>query len=1110
MTQDSSRSTQPDVADVAPVRFLEDSPATQDAFGPHKRVADALAQLVEQEKGGKAIALIGPWGSGKSTVITLLKAKCEQRKNSGGTGGKDLAVFVFDAWAHEGDPLRRTFLEQVTSKLIDNGWADPRKWRELLQQLSHRHKFTTTKSRPQLSWVGALFAALLLLAPLGLTILNKAQSRRWSAIGLAIFAFPLIFLMLAWLSKKPWRKDSGERWTILGLLVTKTAEVTQTETLESPEPTSVEFQEWFQRLAGEALTPNRKLIIVLDNLDRIGSEDALKLWSSMRTFLDFSEGQPPHWADKLWTLVPFDDTGIGKLWESDQNTAQTFLDKTFQIRFTIPAPLLSDWRSFLSAQLKFVFPHHTENEAYVISRLYATLCADKKPPTPRDIKLFVNQIAAVHLACAERIALAHEALYVVVKLTDQNWTPTNPLPQPDRLQPYLGTEWREDLAALHFNVPKEKAFQVLFGDKVEKAIADGDSGLLASIKERPGVGYLVEQTLEQRLALWSKNEPHILGRVAFALAGADVPQTALWNNAWQRLSDEAANRDSWPFLDAKSGRGLSALMLRAANTDTTKHFLSSLKKVPTPQGEEAERIVSNWTDGLLEVLRGVLTLGHESILADFFETAGFGESPQEYIALLASSFELKDRNELWRYIRPGCSEDSVIDGLAESVRAGNADLRFERACSVMMFVDLGWDWDKLVGAIQTRLQQGATPLECGVGLRTLFRLEGTLPHARTSIQAIASSGWLFHHFQSAYQANVHDATASCLITAILFDSEASAGANPGLSPSGRSTYRAVASAPGAHQPITDSIISQVIELRLVKALLELRPKVNAPGPTIDAALKVIAEHEQPHVLLTNDLLAGHWTLLNQVLGEEIVHRLVDSSVEHAQLAEYLANSEFAINLSGLYRRVLKADRNRVFAQSATAALQQLPKEKWLDGIEHQPELITLVADFLNANIELDLGYHLRDALTEIADQALAGQPAGLTREQAECLFRALSADQRELITRHLRDEVIATDRDTSNLLSLFESPLTNCAILSEESDKLIREGCAHFFDRQVEAELTWLSKILRECPQILRQSRESSRKDLRERLKGLEKEELKPPVAEHLQTIRELLAHSKG
>jgi hypothetical protein len=119
-------------------------------------------------------------------------------------------------------------------------------------------------------------------------------------------------------------------------LVSKEREIHKFETIEDPNPSSVEFQKWFWRLASDAMTGNRKLLVVIDNLDRVAPEDALKLWSSMRTFLDFSGTDAPTWAGKLWVFAAFDETAINRLWRGHdgESLADTFLQKTFQIAFT--------------------------------------------------------------------------------------------------------------------------------------------------------------------------------------------------------------------------------------------------------------------------------------------------------------------------------------------------------------------------------------------------------------------------------------------------------------------------------------------------------------------------------------------------------------------------------------------------------------------------------------------------------------------------------------------------------------------------------------------------------------------------------------------------------
>lgn len=86
-----------------PTRSVDDAPASTDGFGSHAPIASAIYELVTTENGGRTIGLEGSWGSGKSTVVSLL---ADQIRN----GKSEAHVVVFDVWAHEGDPLRRSFL----------------------------------------------------------------------------------------------------------------------------------------------------------------------------------------------------------------------------------------------------------------------------------------------------------------------------------------------------------------------------------------------------------------------------------------------------------------------------------------------------------------------------------------------------------------------------------------------------------------------------------------------------------------------------------------------------------------------------------------------------------------------------------------------------------------------------------------------------------------------------------------------------------------------------------------------------------------------------------------------------------------------------------------
>ncbi len=142
-------------------RLLSDAPTRKDAFS-HASVADAIAELVTTEIGAKCIGLTGTWGSGKSSVVEILRHKLSE------LGHGNLDVFVFDAWAHQGDPLRRSFLEQLINRLSSIRWLKhPEYWEGKKEELARRTQVTSTTSQPQLTFLGGAFAITLLLLPLG-------------------------------------------------------------------------------------------------------------------------------------------------------------------------------------------------------------------------------------------------------------------------------------------------------------------------------------------------------------------------------------------------------------------------------------------------------------------------------------------------------------------------------------------------------------------------------------------------------------------------------------------------------------------------------------------------------------------------------------------------------------------------------------------------------------------------------------------------------------------------------------------------------------------------------------------------------------------------------
>lgn len=172
---------------IKTTHLLPDDPATSDEFGTHKKIADLLREEILHSTEGRSIALVGDWGSGKSTVIELLRREIGQGQNA------TSHLFVYDAWSHQGDSLRRAFLDDFIASLD---------WRLTTEQLTdatdkiwNQTETTTTTTEPVLRRHAKALLLTLAFIPLGMKLFDlPSKTELWTGLLQArnIFAYALI------------------------------------------------------------------------------------------------------------------------------------------------------------------------------------------------------------------------------------------------------------------------------------------------------------------------------------------------------------------------------------------------------------------------------------------------------------------------------------------------------------------------------------------------------------------------------------------------------------------------------------------------------------------------------------------------------------------------------------------------------------------------------------------------------------------------------------------------------------------------------------------------------------------------------------------------------
>ena len=533
-------------------KLLREESIDKDLFEDktHERIADSLLKLITTEKKGISIGLEGPWGSGKSTVVSILRRKLKEKDPL-------IPLIQFDAWAHEGDPLRRIFLESLIDEI--KSFVEPNVKNELddlKEKVAQRRKTSKIKTTRTTTSLGKLLSVTLFLVPLGVAFLSGVNYSDLSFSGKPywLFLFGIIFsaaplfvalgnLVRIFGIKRLREKGifNSKNWAFLE--EEADTEITQ-EVSEEDERSSIEFERYFDQIMKIFFNNSevKKLILVIDNLDRIDVNDALKIWSTLQTFLSQRTQTwfKKEWFDKIWIIVPYDSEGLSRLWnrttdEIDQNLSKPFFDKCFQLRLEVPKPIFSGWEMFAKCMMDEAFenwPQRSKDELVRVLRLTRRDLTDI--PTPREIKNYINHVGFLASQWGNIMSISSIAYFVcwrelanksIEKIKSR--LVKNELMEPSH-KALLSNSCVRDIAGLVFGVGPEKGVQLLLEPKIASALKNGDGESLLSLCEDHGEGFW---------HIFNYYVEHNDMDFSLALTSAKAVFDSLWENNREKLNE---------------------------------------------------------------------------------------------------------------------------------------------------------------------------------------------------------------------------------------------------------------------------------------------------------------------------------------------------------------------------------------------------------------------------------------------------------------------------------------------------------------------------------------------------------------------------------------------
>jgi hypothetical protein len=405
------------------INFHTEQPASQDVFpgGSHDKVASAIHGHLLSDKPSKVVGLDGEFGSGKSSILSMLKAKLT-------AADPDFRVWFFDCEQNYQGSTKSNFIELFTD--------------EVLQEVPHVSKAAaavkasrdrglgrlfeyTKKTNSRVSvWALGVIASLFFAATSFREIFALSRSAHVATpanapeatwlpsflqgtspwlIGIHCISLlsPILILGIA----KLWHwntKVGDEDWSLLSLFKGSSDDRIEEKIEVGKEVTPQDLKRTL--LEQLKVVEDKRFVIILDNLDRLPKDSLRSVWSDLEIFIAVAAE-----AANLTVIVPFCSTKLAEYLKADGDRrydSKDFIAKKFPVVFRSPPVITSGWKDGFRQLWNHSFPDTSES----LIEQSAQLLQRHSPMannlvTPRLQKKFINDIAAIALVVGEDISL---------------------------------------------------------------------------------------------------------------------------------------------------------------------------------------------------------------------------------------------------------------------------------------------------------------------------------------------------------------------------------------------------------------------------------------------------------------------------------------------------------------------------------------------------------------------------------------------------------------------------------------------------------------------------------------------------------------------------------
>ena len=535
-------------------KILIDTPSQSDAFQGkgHERTAKSLAVAISQfENSDRSIGLDGPWGSGKSSIVEIAASELNELSKN---GGNKFAFFTFDIWKSQGTAFRRAFLEHFVSWSIKNFPRKKIELQKIEEKIRGKTRHVTTDNNTTLDWYGVLVLLTLPFLPIFYfwakkeydlsskpteTVPAPSDADSVGTVGDAISAsepfltsapmWVLYIFLLVTLGKAGWMYFFHEKlkkvtfWEALSrtlLITAKQYEKQQsTQHIREVDPNDFEFQATLSEIISTVQSPKTRVVLVLDNIDRLPADQIDDHWSAIRSIFSRSIAEGKHIKDdSITAIVPYDrshiqgtvhGTGDGhEISPAEGALAKRELfSKTFDEILFVAPPVMSNSREFFESLISEALPNFQNREE--LFRVYLIFSTYMRPPnghfTPRQIISFINDLTNLFCIHEGKHPLSTVAVYTChrERISDDPFLLTGDSLVDSKLRRLApDPEIEQNLAALLYNVDSQFALEILLDERISTAAVQDDPKDLVELSQSHGFDLRVDEVIRSHAKDW--------------------------------------------------------------------------------------------------------------------------------------------------------------------------------------------------------------------------------------------------------------------------------------------------------------------------------------------------------------------------------------------------------------------------------------------------------------------------------------------------------------------------------------------------------------------------------------------------------------------------------